>query len=360
VLGARALGPSPHPHSPLVEVETFDSLSDVELVDVSLPFEPAPEASTRSVQSVTDPRLFSAAVGLSHRPRVAVVPQGRLATSGGAVITARNQLVLETLWDEEHRLRHFVPPPQLSPPRRLTGRHASIVSLWSDNYFHWLFEALPRLAVLRASGLSYESLIVPEPLSAFHRETLAMLDIPDTRLTPFSGQHVQADELIWVAPPAPIGRPTQYSISWLRESLLGLAPPPANRDGRIYLRRTGSRRVINETPLVRMLKSLAFEVIDPGSLSMREQIHLFASTEVAVGPHGAAFANGIFSDALSVLELYQPAHMNASIVGVMAAAGHSHWSLVCKSVPSLHRRRHHPIWVSPGLVRRSLEMMGVD
>jgi capsular polysaccharide biosynthesis protein len=356
----RPLAPtaSPRPRERILEVDRFEALDDVELFDVEWPIGGPPAANTRSVQAFTDPRLHSPAVALTHRPRVAVLRDARLATNGGAVISQDNRLVLETLWDEEHRRRHFVPAPRLPPAVRLTGRHASIVSLWSENYFHWLFEGLPRLAVLQASGVGYDSLIVPERLSAFHRETLDVLGIPAESLTPFAGEHIQAEELVWVAPPAPIGRPTPHTIGWLRESLCD-ALPPATRSRRIYLRRPGSRRVANERAVLRALHHLAFEVIDPSVLSFREQVQLFASSDVAIGPHGAAFANGIFSDALSVLEFYQPSYVNASIVSVMAAAGHQHWSLVCRRVPSLHRVRHHAVWVGPHLVQRSLEMMGV-
>jgi capsular polysaccharide biosynthesis protein len=340
-------------------LESFEELSDVTVIDVELPSGPAPVARTRSVQPNTDPRLHSEAVPRVARPAAAIVPDGRLATNGGAVLTPDGRLVLETLWDEEHRRRHFDPLPELPAPRRLSGRHASIVSLWSENYFHWLFEALPRLAVLRASGVSYDTLIVPDRLSRFHRETLEILGIADDQLTPFTGEHLQADELVWVTPPAPIGRPTRFSVDWLRHSLGGgvaSAPEPVER---VYLQRTGTRRVANERPVLRALRRLGFIVVDPGTLSFREQLRLFASTAIAVGPHGAAFANGIFADELTVLELYQPAHVNASIVSVMAAAGHPHWSLICKRVPSPHRRSNQPMWVSVGMLLRSLNEVGV-
>jgi capsular polysaccharide biosynthesis protein len=349
------------PHAPrFVEVDTFDALTDVELIDAPVPVEDGIGGRTSTVQDAPDPRLQSSSMPPTHRPRVAIVPDGRLATSGGAVLTRDGQLVVESLWDEEHRLRQFDPPPQLPPARRLAGRHASVVSLWSHNFFHWLFEALPRLAVLEASGVVYDSLIVPEPLSPFQLETLELLGIPPDRITPFTGEHVQADELVWVAPLAPIGHPTQHSVAWLKRSLRELDIPTITRGRRIYITRTGSRKVVNERALLERLAPLGFEAIDPGELRFREQVGLFASTEVAVGPHGAAFANGIFSDSLSVLELYQPAHVNVSVSAVMAAAGHDHWSLICKRVPSLSRPRHHNMWASWDAVRGTLERMGID
>jgi capsular polysaccharide biosynthesis protein len=345
--------------SRLSEVRCFEELADVELIDIALPREDGFGGHTRTVQASPHPELLSEGVAQTHLPRVAVVPDGRLATSGGAVISRDGQLVLETLWDEEHRRRQFDPPPPLPTARRLPGRHASVVSLWCHNFFHWVFEALPRLAVLQASGVSYDSLIVPDPLSRFQYETLEVLGIPRDLLTPFVGQHLQAEELIWPAPPAPIGHPTRYSIGWLKRSLGPPTHAAVRPSARIYLQRTGSRRVTNERSLLRMLNALEFEVVDPGALTFRDQAQLFASTAVALGPHGAAFANGIFSDSLSVLEFYQPAHVNVSIVNVMAAAGHAHWSLTCKRVPSLRRASHRNMFVPVDLVERTLELMGV-
>jgi capsular polysaccharide biosynthesis protein len=342
------------------EVDRFDVLPDVELIDVPVPVEDRHGTSTRSVQSVIDPRLTVDYTPPTHQPRVAIIPNGHLVTKGGVVLSRQGQLVLETLWDEEHRRRDFDPPRALPPATRLEGRHASIVSLWCDNFFHWLFDALPRLALLVASGVSYDSLIVPDPLTSFHRETLEILGVPMDRVTPFVGEHIEAEELVWPAPAAAIGHPTSYTVAWLRRMLGRGAPRPAARDRRIYLQRAHSRRVSNERAILRMLGSYGFEAVDPSRLSFVDQVELFASTEIAVGPHGAAFANGIFSDSLSVLEFYQPAHVNSSIVSAMSAAGHAHWSLVCKRVPSFKAAKLQNMWVSRAAVELSFEQMGVE
>jgi hypothetical protein len=33
---------------------------------------------------------------------------------------------------------------------------SGVGSLWCHNYFHWMFQALPRLAVLQASGVEFD------------------------------------------------------------------------------------------------------------------------------------------------------------------------------------------------------------
>jgi capsular polysaccharide biosynthesis protein len=144
-------------------------------------------------------------------------------------------------------------------------------------------------------------------------------------------------------------------VQWLRRALGAPQTEPARR---LYLPRT-TRRIVNERQVLNMLAPRGFEVVSPEGLSLRDQIALFASAAVAVGAHGAAFANGIFSPRLTVLECYQPAHVNVSISAVMAAAGHEHWSLTCRRIPALRRRRSHNMLVDVELLSRSLDAMNV-
>jgi capsular polysaccharide biosynthesis protein len=218
-----------------------------------------------------------------------------------------------------------------------------------------MFEALPRLAVLRASGVQYDGVLVPQPLSQFHQDTLDLVGVPAEERVPFAGSHVAPDELVWAAPLAPIGFPTPYLVQWLSSALGGgrvTAP-----DRRIYLARRHSRRVVNERAVLRILGPLELELVYPEELSFREQVDLFSATKLMIGPHGAGFSNAIFSPSVTALEIYQPAHINLSITGVFAAAGHEHWSLIGRRVPGLARRRHQNVWVPTRDLARSLERL---
>jgi hypothetical protein len=338
------------------EVETFDELADVELVDVDLPRASLPEMRSRTVQPQVASELIAPAHESAFALRVAITPDGRLAHTSGAVVAPDGRLVRETVWDDAAWRRAFDPPPVLGEETYVSGRHASIVSAWSHGFYHWMFEALPRLAVLEASGVAFDRLIVPPALARFHTETLELLGYGPDRLTPFTGHHLHVEELVWPAPLAPVGRPSPASIGWLR-ARLGM--PAAVPSRRLYLKRSHTRRVVNHRELLELLEPRGFEVIEPDRLTVGDQVALFAEAAVAVGPHGAAFANGIFSSQLEVLELYQPHHVNSSTLCALAAAGHHHWSLLCDRAWRLARPTHHDIEAPIGEVERSLSAMGV-
>jgi hypothetical protein len=343
----------------LATVSGFDSVAGAWVTDVELPSELGAPPRSRTVQAAVHPNLAPGDGKRMHRLRVAVIPRARLATSSGAVFTADGELVLETLWDEPHRRREFDPPPVLPEPLHVPGRHASLISVWCHNYHHWLFEALPRLAVLQHSGVDYDRVIVPERLARFQLETLDRVGIDSTRRLPFRGEHLLVDELVWATPPAPFERPTRFVIDWLRAAV-GEEAAEASGDRRLYLRRAGGRRIANERELMRELAPLGFEAVMPDRLSFGAQVELFGGSSVAVGAHGAAFSTGVFSQQLAAVELYHSGLINASTLAALDAAGHEHWSLICRRVPGLHRPRHWNLKAPIDQVLESLARIGVS
>jgi capsular polysaccharide biosynthesis protein len=338
-------------------IETFDSVAGVRLVSVDLPRVPAPPPSSRTVQPELHPMFTRTYTEPTYPLRVAVVPEGQLVTGSGAVITAGGELVMETLWDRQHYEREFGHPMPRTAPTRVSGTHASIVSLWCNNYFHWIFNSLPRIAVLQASGVAYDSLIVPERLTRFQRESLAVLGIPDSRLTPFTGEHLQIENLVWAAPLAPINEPSSFLLEWVRENL---GPHESEPERMFYVSRAGgTRNVANEREVFEALAPLGFEFLLPESLPFQEQLRTFASAKLLVGPHGSNFVNAIFSRHLSVLEFFQPSHVNWGVYTILCAAGQDHWNIMCDPKRHFGPRKfddmHVPVDVVLDSVSRILE-----
>lgn len=320
-------------------LQSMDDARGVALVDVDLPRSPAPPPSSRTVQPEGHPNLIRAYSEPTYPLRVARLPGGRLLSSGG-VATSDGRLIFESLWDEPHLRRDFDPPPTLPAPRRLAGRCASLISLWCDNYFHWIFNSLPRLAVLRASGIEYDRLIVPEPLKPFQRDTLELLGVTHEQLVPFTGQHIQADELVWAAPLAPINEPSSFLLDWVRRSLSRFDERPHRR---IYVSRAGgTRKAANEPEVYGALEPLGFEFVLPEKLPFSDQVRLFAQTRLAVGPHGSNFVGAVWGQRMSVFEFFQPAHVNHGVYSVLCAAGVDHWNILCEPVKASGARRLKP------------------
>ena len=77
---------------------------------------------------------------------------------------------------------------------------------------------------------------------------------------------------------------------------------------RIYVTRgasTNNRSVRNESAVLDTLGERGFENVDPGSMSVVDQIRTFAEAAVIVAPHGAALVNLVFaSPGARVIELF--------------------------------------------------------
>jgi capsular polysaccharide biosynthesis protein len=64
---------------------------------------------------------------------------------------------------------------------------------------------------------------------------------------------------------------------------------------------------VHEPELFQQLSKRGFAMVDPGQLSVQEQIDHFAAARVVVAPHGAALANLVFCrPGVRVLELFAP------------------------------------------------------
>jgi capsular polysaccharide biosynthesis protein len=296
---------------------------------------PPARAPARTVQVTPHPKLETIQrlpTGRRHLV-VAEIAGARLATAAGLVVSPDNRVFAETAWDEE-QLRRLLRTGRLPRTRSVRGTHASLVSQWCDNYSHWLLEALPRTAVLDEAGYGEPSLIVPARLSPFQRDSLRMLRIPDERLTRFAPPHLAPDALVWAQPPDHTGLPSAWTARWLRERLVEAAGGPSRRDRRLYVSRRGApkRRAVNEDDLIRTLAAFDFDVVHPERMSFADQIRLFAQTNALVAPHGAAVTSIVFSERLSVLELFEPSYVIPTFYCLSSAVGHDYWYLMCEPV----------------------------
>jgi capsular polysaccharide biosynthesis protein len=98
-----------------------------------------------------------------------------------------------------------------------------------------------------------------------------------------------------------------WVVQFLRERLLPqageIAPGPP-----VFVTRgpsANNRTVTNEAEVLTRLVARGFVAIDPGRMTVLEQIRAFAAAPVIVAPHGAALANLAFaSPGAAVVELF--------------------------------------------------------
>ncbi len=186
----------------------------------------------------------------------------------------------------------------------------------SGNWYHWLTEILPTALLIDRlpDDLQHAPLLVPEAVHRFPawRESLAVV-APDRAILfapRLNVTHVQ--RLVWIDPAvngprtlrtdAPLDLhlllPAVELLRTFRAAVLQrLAVEPVVTPGRrlMLVRPDGTKRSSNQAELLQIARNYGFEGVDPGSLSFREQVRLFANAEAIAGGWGAAWSTMVFA-----------------------------------------------------------------
>lgn len=81
----------------------------------------------------------------------------------------------------------------------------------------------------------------------------------------------------------------------------------SGRRKRIYISRTGRRRVLNEAELVVMLARYDIDFIEDKPRTLAEQLSIYHNASFIIGPHGASFSNCIWCQpGTHLFELFAP------------------------------------------------------
>jgi hypothetical protein len=260
---------------------------------------------------------------------LAHVRSGRLALREGVVISPDDRVF------DEFSYSWGNPPSQLPIFRRLRlpamqhreGVFATILSPGSaaPNYFHWLIETLPRIAILEEAGIGGYRLIVPEEMAPWQTESLARLGFEEDRWVKFGEEHWQVDSLLVPSLLGFTGMCRPWAAKWMRRRL-GV-PEREKGTRRLYLSRSGARlrKVSNEEEVVAALDSLGFESVSTEGMTLEEQIALFSQAEFIVGLHGAGLTNALFAPrGTRIIEFMSPvaAYLNACYYSLSSAVDH--------------------------------------
>lgn len=247
---------------------------------------------------------------------VAVMPGGRVCSTYN-VVTPDNRLV----WDvsieynkfyQEHSLFQYTKMPQAT---FLQESAAVLTHCASNYYFHWMFDVLPRLHLLRQSGINVEKYIMNKIGEArFKHQTLSILGIDQSQIieTHFDF-HLTAKRLIVPSLPGGSNYP-KWATEFLRKEFMqDRKIGPKNGYERIYINRSQAsyRKVLNEQQVIDFLANYGFKSITLENMALDDQIRLFSSAKVIVSPHGGGLTNLVFcSPNTKVIEFFSPIYVN--------------------------------------------------
>lgn len=260
----------------------------------------------------------------------------------------------------------------LTIPQRLDGTVAVLAGLSNRMYFHWMCDVLPRIELLRyQSRIEVIDRFLVNATLPFQRETLAILGISTHHILEVEQHHyIQAEMLV---SPSFSGTPawmSKFACHFLRQTFLRHRLTSASYSAkRLYVSRQSAenRRILNEQQLIDQIVPLEFTPVALETLSVVEQITLFADAEVVVAPHGSGLTNIVFCKPETIIiELFSPNYVYPCYWYLANLVGLKYFYLTGEMTEgnSLHQflysnPRTEDIWINPKQLLKILNIAGV-
>ncbi len=180
----------------------------------------------------------------------------------------------------------------------------------NNNFFHWLFDVLPRIAIVEKKDKLREInfFLCPE-LNKWQLETLDILGISKTKcLSSVHYRHIESNNIITTSHPwvrteniiNEIENLPSWISNWLKQKFL---PFKSNNKfpKKFFIDRSDStsnlkdlRYIINENEVLDFVKSKGFETIKLSELSFKDELKLFNDADTVIGLQGAGLTNLIW------------------------------------------------------------------
>lgn len=227
-----------------------------------------------------------------------------------------------------------LPVSPATPPvagRVLAGTSLLAGFMWDHNYYHWMLEALPRLALPAADEVrSADRLLLLEPRHAYKTRSLELAGIDPARVEWIGDETVRCERLLFPSRVCRSGWVSRFAVDWLRHHLTGRgrrllgALPRLGRGRRLFVSRgdTANRRMLNEDEVFEVFRARGFERVASAGLSLDQQIGLFSRAGAVVAPHGAGMVNSLFMRPGGlVVDIMSASYLNPGIWTLCDAAG---------------------------------------
>lgn len=183
---------------------------------------------------------------------------------------------------------------------------------WTGYYDYLFFVALNLYRIkntMQPSELAETIVCYPLFNTAFEREILLLIGFEPKDVLDSRTHNVNFETCLvgnngsWFYP----NRVDVLAFKTLIQHTTSFSVPTNDR---IYIQRTGRRKVLNEAKLILLLKKYDFSVIEDIPRSFNDQLQLYHSASFIIGPHGASFANILACrEGTQLLELFSDTYV---------------------------------------------------
>lgn len=262
---------------------------------------------------------------------MARIPNGRLLGPTIAVITGKDRVVADVSLDWNHPPNAHYAYRRFRLPRCkiFQGDAVVLACTGADTYYHWLIDALPRVAITRSAwnaAAGPDWWVVNSLKPSFVAESLQALGIPRNKIVSLEETPHACFSNLWV-PSLPCssssGNPPAWVANFLNDLASSFCADGEARKEAVFIERKGlAKRNLKLSERQREKAGQAgFAFVACETLPWREQVSLFRRANRVTGPHGAGFSNIIFSHEAKVLEFFPKLSMNACYYALSCHSG---------------------------------------
>lgn len=187
----------------------------------------------------------------------------------------------------------------------------------TNHYGHWLVEYLPMLFGLKkyeeSTGIEPVIFVNPDP-PQWMIDSLSLLGYERDRLVEWDNTIADIDTFVLplTGHIAPEWEFAPKSRKWVgRKICENLPDQDQYHEERIFISRQSlnKRAIENVNEIMPVLDSYDITVVHPESMGFHEQVSLYASCDLLIGPSGSGLHNMVFADEATVFELFHPDHV---------------------------------------------------
>lgn len=165
---------------------------------------------------------------------------------------------------------------------------------WTQNYYHWITQALPRLKQAMEVVDKFILLLPAHHRTEFHTRSLKLLGVEEVLYFETDHTYYEVHNLLYPAHDIQVGDYQDNEIRALANALTGKIDW-IKGERKIFIQRNGpTRRIENEVKVLKLFTEYGFDVMDFSSLCFEEQIKTALGASVLAGVHGAGLTNMIF------------------------------------------------------------------
>jgi GT2 family glycosyltransferase len=204
------------------------------------------------------------------------------------------------------------------------GTYLLLWGLRTDNFWHWMMEALSKVIMARACGFDGYYIVPPKYKNAgFIRESLEIIGISPDRICVYDGQPWRLESLYlpqWINGDYQLAK-YPIIIDKLRQLFIHPYLKKTSYFERIYIARENEnlpRCIVNEIQLMELLNQYDFHRVVMERYSLKDQIAIAAGANCLIAPHGAGMAHCLFMLPHStVIELFPSTYINPCMLPVV-------------------------------------------